>query len=408
MDNPRAGSGDRVFVKDGLRSYRKTYRVAEVYWGAATFGVLIGIVGWVGWKGAHPDPALYDMSAAISGEPAPETSGAASSGSASSASRGALPAGLGDGGFMPGKIGEFSSDDLYVKINGRAGYFQSFGVRSLHAVTLAAGSSDAAASVDIELYDLGEAQNALGAYNGERPPEIAASVAEGATFHADRNAAFVARGRHYVRLIGSDESAPVLAEVRRLLELFRRELPAAAAPWGVRVLMDQLNLSPSQVSYDKSNAFSFGFARDVFRARLSPVDAADDVEAFVSAASDEAGARALARQYEEAFGSLGARAGETAAGVPLFKDEFLGTLSAATAVERWVVGMRGAAESGAVHETLSKLSAAMAALPADVRELARPSSESDMARPSTEADVARPSGESAAAPTHPEEGEDEY
>lgn len=389
MDNPRPGSSDRVFVKDGLRSYRKTYRVAEVYWGAGTFAVLMGIVGWVSWKGAHPDPALFDMSAAISGEPAPALT-------ETPASRGALPAGLGDGGFMPGRIGEFSSDDLYVKINGRAGYFQSFGVKSLHAVTLAAGSADAPASVDIELYDLGEAQNALGAYNGERPPEIAASAEAGSTFHVARNAAFLARGRHYVRLIGSDESEPVVAEVQRLLSLLRRELPAEAAPWGVRVFVEQLKLSPGQVSYDKSNAFSFGFARDVFRARLSPPDATDDVEAFVTAAADEAAALGLARQYQEAFASLGARAGETAGGVPLFKDEFLGTLSAAAAAERWVVGMRGAADAGAVHEMLSKLSAAMAALPADVRELARPSAESSE------------NGESAV-PAPPAEGaDDEY
>ena len=65
------GSGksgeDRIFVRDGFRSFRRTYRVREVYFGAGTGAVLVGIVGWVGWKGAHPDPSLFDMSAALSG-----------------------------------------------------------------------------------------------------------------------------------------------------------------------------------------------------------------------------------------------------------------------------------------------------------------------------------------------------
>src|SRR5688572_16661672 len=93
-----ARGDDRVFVKDGFRSYRRTYRLAEVYWGLGVFAGLLALVAWVGWKGAHPDPALFDVSAAVSGEPAAESP---------SSAPGPLPAGLGDGAFRPGKVGEF-------------------------------------------------------------------------------------------------------------------------------------------------------------------------------------------------------------------------------------------------------------------------------------------------------------
>src|SRR5690606_16831750 len=113
----------------------------------------------------------------------------------------------------------------------------------------------------------------------------------------DRNAAFLARGRHYARLIGSDESPPVVAEVRRLLDVFRRALPGEALPWGFALFTDQLKIDAARVTYVKSNAFSFGFARDVFKAQLSPAESKDDVEAFVVASADEPAARALAAQF---------------------------------------------------------------------------------------------------------------
>jgi hypothetical protein len=400
----KKGEEERIFVKDGLRSFRKTFRVVEVYWGAGTGVVLLGIVGWVTWKGAHPDPSLFDMTAALEGgdvspksspegadpneagtrraaprlgAPRAEPGAAAAPGGAApgAAVRGPLPASLAEGGYREGKVGAFSSDDMYVKINGRAGYFQAFGARSLHTVTLEGPSEAAPTSVDIEVYDLGESRNAIGAYNGERPPEIESTQADGSTFHFDRNAAFLARGPYYVRFIGSDESAPVVAEVRRLLEVFRREIAGEALPWGFALFVDQLKLSSSAVTYVKSNAFSFGFARDVFKVSLSAADSKDDMEAFVVALADPAAAKAMAAQYTEGFASLGKPLPSSggAKGVRWIEDEFLATFSGATAVERWVIGIRGAPSAARAGEELERLRQGLAALPEEVRARAVPS-----------------------------------
>jgi hypothetical protein len=416
----KKGEEERIFVKDGLRSFRKTFRVGEVYWGAGTGVVLLGIVGWVTWKGAHPDPSLFDMTAALEGgdvspavsaqeadsneagarraaprlgapraEPGVAPAGGAVAGAAV---RGPLPASLGQGGYREGKVGAFSSDDMYVKINGRAGYFQAFGARSLHTVTLDGPSEAAPTSVDIEVYDLGESRNAIGAYNGERPPEIESTQADGSTFHFDRNAAFLARGPYYVRFIGSDESVPVVAEVRRLLEVFRREIAGEALPWGFALFVDQLKLGSSAVTYVKSNAFSFGFARDVFKASLSAADSKDDMEAFVVALADPAAAKAMATQYTEGFASLGKPGGQLPTsggpkGVRWIEDEFLGTFSGVTAVERWVIGVRGAPSAARAGVELERLRQGLAALPEEVRARAVPSPDTD-----------EPQGEYGAAP----------
>jgi hypothetical protein len=366
----------RVFVKDGFRSYRRTYRLPEFYWGLGTGAVLLGILGWVKWKGDNPDPSLFDMSAALQADPS--ALGAPLATSAASSGRGALPAALTSGGFREGKIGEYSADDLYVKIDGRAGFFQSFGVKSLHSITLEpvtlnGAGSEGGASIDIELYDMGESRNAIGAYNGERPPGIESQTSDGSTFHFDRNAGFLARGNYYARFIGSDESAPVTAEVRRLLELFQKELPAGEVPWAFGLFVDQLKLSPAQVTYVRNNAFSFGFARDVYTAALSPADSRDDMQAFVVATAEQAAAKELAQKFDAGFASLGAPAGKTSGGVALFKDEFLGSFSGATSSERWVVGVRGAPDAAQAGEILERLEKGLAALPPEVRARAVPS-----------------------------------
>jgi hypothetical protein len=447
-DGKRAADEDRVFVKDGFRSFRKTFRVAEVYWGAGTGAVLLGIVGWVSWKGAHPDPSLFDMSAALEGSKAPagedgparpedvtrragsrlgapraERESAEGEGgeAADAAERGPLPADLAQGGFREGKIGAFSADTMYVKINGRAGYFQSFGVKTLHTVTLEGPSETAPTSVDIEAYDLGESRNAIGAYNGERSSGVTSTSIDGSTFHVDRNAAFLARGRHFVRLIGSDESPPVVAEVRRLLDVFRRTLPGEALPWGFALFVDQLKLDPSVVTYVKTNAFSFGFARDVFKASLSPANSQEDMESFVVALADDAAAKALAEQFAEGFATLGKPGGKTPKGVKLVEDEFLGTFSGATAAERWTIGVRGAPSRERAARELERLSQAIAALPADVRARAVPSSEPETpaggeyggapeAAPASEsaAGLAEAEPKKGSAQAEPEESSDEY
>jgi hypothetical protein len=435
----KKGDEERIFVKDGFRSFRRTYKVSEVYWGAGTGAVLLGLVGWVTWKGAHPDPSLFDMSAALEGNPAPDNLGVdsterrasermgaprasaeapVSASAEKAAERGPLPPGLGAGAYREGKLGAFSADDMYVKINGRAGYFQAFGAKSLHTLTLEGPDSDGAtSSVDIEAYDLAESRNAIGAYNGERPPDVASTVEQGSTFHLDRNAAFLARGRYYIRFIGSDESASVVAELRRLLDVFRSAIPGEELPWGFALFVDQLKLPASAVTYVKNNAFSFGFARDVYKASLSPAASQEDMEAFVVALADAEAAQAMAAQYSEGFASMGKAAGQGPGGAKWAEDEFLATFSGASAIERWVVGVRGAPSLARAKAELERLRQGVASMPEVVRARAVPSPAGDesggeygAADPA--AGAAAPPGaddKEEAAPGKPaEEGTDEY
>jgi hypothetical protein len=169
---------DRLFVRDGFKHYRRTYSLAEVRWGFAVLGGLVLTVGWVGWTGRRPDPALY--AAALSG------------GAAAAVDRGPVPVGLAPAGWREGAISAFGADNLYVKIDGRADFFLSKGFEQLYFVPLALG--DEGPTIDIEVYAMGSAANALGAFAGERGEgDPAEPIAGGGMRRSARNALYLAR-----------------------------------------------------------------------------------------------------------------------------------------------------------------------------------------------------------------------
>ncbi len=344
----RPTSEHRLFVRDGFRSFRKTYALSEVGWGVATTGVLLGVVFWVAWRGAHPDPELFDVSAAL------QTAAATPP-----AERGALPDGLAFSGWQEGKLARFDADNLYEKINGRAGFFKSFGVQQLYSAVVQS-QKDPSISVDIELYDMAESKNALGAYNGERPAEVASSQAGSAMYHEDRNAAYLAQGRFYARFIGSDESAQVKSQLKHLLSVFQEQLPSDALPWGYALLGTHLGLGKGAIRYERENAFSFGFASNVYTATVSEPDADVDTMLFVAPAADEASAEALADKYVAGFASIGQRKPDSE-GVRWTQNEFLATYAGVMVSSRWVLGIKGAPQMAEGLQWLHKLRAAVQA-----------------------------------------------
>lgn len=176
---------DQLFVRDGRRSYRRRYSLAEVRWGLGILAALGLVAAWVAWKGAHPDPALFEAAPEL-----PRTGALA-------ADRGPLPARLAAAGWHEGPLSRFDARNLYVKIDGREDYYKSFGFEQLYFVSLIL-DEDPTAVVDVEFFDLGQAPNALGAYAGERPPEIKPAVGDRGMSHLARNALFMTRGRYYI------------------------------------------------------------------------------------------------------------------------------------------------------------------------------------------------------------------
>ncbi|WP_428269553.1 DUF6599 family protein, partial [Haliangium sp.] len=367
---------DRLFNTNGRRHFRRSYSLVEVRYSLLVLVVLLSIGGWVVWKGAHPDPELLALETTLLDEgtaEAPERARKLATGTAPGASaageRGPVPDGLAAPGWRERDLAVFERDDLYVKINGRAGYYESFGVQRLHFITLLS-EADESLAVDIEMYDQGNVANALGAYAGERQPDAAPELDDGTIGHTSRNAMFLVRGRFYVRAIGADESEPVMTQLAHLRRVLAAGLPAEPLPWAYGLFVGA-GADPGKIGFQPENAFSFGFARNVYTVLIDD----EGAELFAVATADEAGAGPLAQQFRDGFKSYGKDAGSSAGGplgeVAWIEDQYLSTIAGVTTVGPLVVGVRGMADQAQAEAALTALTEAAKALPDEVRAQAR-------------------------------------
>lgn len=344
---------DRLLVRGGWKHYRRTYSLSEVRWGFATFVVIGAIVAWVVWRGQHPDPSLY------SATPIAEA-GAASI--EPSTERGPVPAGLAAKDWTEGPITRFSAQNLYVKINGRADFFLSKGFEQLYFVSLASGEH----TVDIELYDMAEPANAVGALSAERRAGTDVDTDSGMMSYASRNALFVARGPYYVRAIGSSESDAVSAQLDHLRSALASGLAGADRPWAYDLFVDAVGLDAANVSYKTQTAFSFEFGRDVYIGDLG-----GDTVGFVVAKESAEEAAESAAEYVEGFASIGERDGD------YVKDSFIDTYSIVVAQDRFVVGIKGAPDKDAAAAALARMRDGLDKLSPQTLERAQPAAAPD-------------------------------
>lgn len=428
-----AHSEDRLFNPNGRKHFRRTYSLIEVRYSLLALGVLAAIGAWVAWRGANPDPEILALESNLlaegtadaperarrmgtgSGDGAGAGQGAAvaAGGAGDTGDRGPVPAGLAAPGWRERGVTAFSRANLYEKINGRASYYEAFGVEALHFITLLHGE-DEAVTVDIEMYDMGKLANALGAYAGERQPGATPELADGTIGHTARNATFLVRGRFYVRAIGADESETVQAQLAHLRTALAAGIDSEPLPWAYSLFV-AAGADPAKVAFLPENAFSFGFARNVYTAGLTD----DGAELFVVASKDEAAAKALATQFAEGFLSYGKDAGR-AGGIPWIEDMYLATLAGATTRGALVLGIRGAPDRAFAEKSLAGLLTAAETLPEGVRaeaaaEAARPPAAAGGGHdePGAEPGAAEPGGhddpgaEPGAEPSYPEEDDSE-
>ena len=386
-----AGSSkaDRLFNPHGRRHYRKNYDLRELPVGLAILVGLVGIGGWVAYKGAHPDPSLLALDVVPAGD-----KGASDKGAVKAEDRGPFPKELSADGWKESAVRSFDPDTLYVKINGRAGYYKSFGVRMLYFMSLEK-EDDPATVVDLELYDHGTAENALGAYNGERGADNQPEVTDQGLTHYARNALYLTQGRFYLRAVGSDESPPIIAQLKKVRARFEAELEGEPLPWSYALFIGKMGFKPGALSYAAENAFNFGFARAVNVARLK-----DETELFVVLAADDKAAQALASKFVAGFKEYGS---EVKPG--WVQDQYIQTIATARGKGRWVFGVRGAPNLGAAQSGLARLTEGLDGFAVPEASAPSPDEGKSTAAAATGDEDYDEEGEGEGA--SPEEGEDE-
>lgn len=344
---------ERIFNRRGRKHFRRTYSKTEVKIGAAIFVVLVLITAWVIWRGRHPDEQLL-LTAADLYEPQSAPAKTLEK-AGDPKDRGALPTDLAISGFKEERIASFGPDNLYEKINGREGYYKGFGFVRLDFASIAS-SDKPEIYFDLELFDLGRAENAIGAMSGEVPEGGRSAMKDDTLVFEGKSSILLARGKHYARLIGSEESDTVKAALAHARDRLIATLAKEELPLGFVLFAATLQIPADRISFEAENAFSLGFAKDVHLGRLP-----DETELFLAVEKDGKAAEAMAKKYTAGFKEYGEDGG-TAGGISWVRDRYLSTFAGASSAGHCVIGVRGAPDKEKAVNELARLKTAAASL----------------------------------------------
>jgi hypothetical protein len=147
--------------------------------------------------------------------------------------------------------------------------------------------------------------------------------------------------------------------LKRIESRLSSRLESGEQSWAEAFFADTLGVASGEVTFERENAFSFEFAKNVYSAATG--DGESDF--FVSLAEDHAAAQSLASEFVEGFASLGKKV-EIEDGT-WGKDRYLGALSTARVEGRIVYGVRFAATGADASTALERLREAVAKLSDD-------------------------------------------
>jgi hypothetical protein len=340
---------DQVFNDKLGRHYRRTYNKREVSWGAGVLVGLMAVGGWVVWRGDNPDPELFKAAPELPRRGPAEVD------------RGPLPAELAPEGWSERGLATFGPDNVYEKINGREGFYKSFGFVSLAFVSVS-DPEDETRGVDVEIYDLGEDANATGCLTAEAGADRPPTVRDGGLYRAEANARFMTRGRYYVRLIASDDSPRSHAALEALEASLVSALPAGELPWAFTLLAGALGVPPADIAFQTEDAFSLSVGE---RVHVGEIDE-DGTALYLSVTGGDAAAvEARAAAFRKGFARLGEEKPD-ASGRPWIEDRYLSRVSTAAAAGPFVAGVYSAADLEAGAAALERLLKALEEMPADL------------------------------------------
>lgn len=291
------------------RNYRPHVSTRETIAGAAILVLLAVVVVSIYTKGKRYDPNVFALDPSLltasevlpvlDAEPAPDdqssgdivtptTDEDASAGAGGSF----LPPTLPSGWRVMGRVERYTPDNLYIKINGRAEQYLSYGVVGMETVGIAR-SSDPSVFIDAYVYDMGTDTNALGIFSIERSP--GGSVSYGDEGYRAGASIFFRKGRYYTQLLPSDDAPAVRQAADALARSISSAQPASTQrPWAMDAF-PKAGLIAGTFQYQAKDALGISFLKDVYTSKYRSGDA--EVVAFLTRAANDAAAQALFEQY---------------------------------------------------------------------------------------------------------------
>jgi len=160
---------------------------------------------------------------------------------------------------------QFTPENLYEHINGRAEYYLSFNMIRMTFVSFRE-STDNSNFINLSIFDMSTPPNAFGVFSGERslgaPP-----LKLGRDSYRSKANYYIWHGQYYIQIITSD----TISELRRigmdLAEKLTYNLQDSGQPvWGLQALPVN-NRVPQSVQYFLIDALGYSFLRNTYTAK---------------------------------------------------------------------------------------------------------------------------------------------
>jgi hypothetical protein len=162
------------------------------------------------------------------------------------------------------RVGKFTADNLYERINGRAELYLAYDVVSLTTATFE-DKTDIGRFIELSVFDMGNATNAFGIFSVERfqgdPPLDLGRI----SYRSDANA-YIWKGKYYITIVVSDSTEESEQLSLDLAEKVTTALiDSGERVWGLSAL-PQDDLITDSVQYFKVDAMGLDFMQNTYTA----------------------------------------------------------------------------------------------------------------------------------------------
>ena len=183
-----------------------------------------------------------------------------------------------DGWQLNDEVEQYTPENLYELINGRAEYYLSYNMTSMIYASYKK-ANDNSKFMYVSIFDMGNAVGAFGVFAGERfsggPP-----ISLGRDAYSSGSDFYIWKGQYYIQINASDTTK----ELRKIEMDIAGKISCSLNDegdqiWGLRVLPTE-NQVPNSVQFLLVDAFGYSFLRNTFTAKYLLEES--EVSVFIS------------------------------------------------------------------------------------------------------------------------------
>jgi hypothetical protein len=243
-----------------------------------------------------------------------------------------------EGWKLHDKVTQFTPENLYQQINGRAEYYLAYDVVGMTFASFDK-SADDSIFIDLSIYDMGTPTNAFGVFSGERPLDVPRLKLGRDAYRIGANH-YIFQGQYYVQVTAADDTDELRQVSEDLAEEVTDLLQDSGQPvWGLTAL-PKADRVPHSVQYFLVDALGLDFMRNTYTAKYHKGKSI--VSIFLSRQDSPESARKAVAKFKEHANLYGKRADNLSEdGIELLSCDMNGSYDVVFQKGRLVAGVTG-------------------------------------------------------------------